>query len=335
MNPEISIIVPVYNMEQYVCECLDSIKAQTFTNWECIIIDDGSTDLSATICKQYAEEDTRFKIIHTTNGGLSAARNAGLKIARAEFIGFIDSDDYIHPDMYKVLHKLITELNADVVQSGYRYVFKSYMRTKKFSKRIEILDNAETALELAKSSMVTNHMCNKLFRRKVMTCPFPLGRVYEDMFVMSKWVSNINRFVVTPFFHYYYRKRKSSITHVINTLHKKDFLDSRFMLIENLCVIASTSINFNKVAQYKWVALISACKYSARYIQGSKEALKVIIEIRDSYPGMPRPSKTILGRRLYRRARWLLDNPAYFVYIMRLTHQFDIHSRFERHQLFD
>lgn len=106
-NPEVSIIVPVYNVEKYLHQCLDSIQAQTFRNWECIVVDDGSTDSSASICDLYSHADSRFIVIHKENGGVSSARNAALEIARGEFIGFADPDDWCEPGMFGHLLHLI------------------------------------------------------------------------------------------------------------------------------------------------------------------------------------------------------------------------------------
>ena len=103
-SPKISIIVPVYKVEQYLRRCLDSIVAQTFTDWECILIDDGSPDNSGRICDEYAEKDKRFRVFHQENVGVSAARNKGLDEARGEWIGFVDSDDWIEKEMYEYLY---------------------------------------------------------------------------------------------------------------------------------------------------------------------------------------------------------------------------------------
>ena len=114
-SPKVSIIVPVYKVEQYLRRCLDSIIAQTFTDWECILIDDGSPDKSGAICDEYAECDGRFRVIHQENKGVSAARNAGLDAARGEWIGFVDSDDWIEGSYLESLFKCAIENKAEVV----------------------------------------------------------------------------------------------------------------------------------------------------------------------------------------------------------------------------
>lgn len=121
-SPKISIIVPVYKVEQYLRRCLDSIVAQTFTDWECILIDDGSPDNSGVICDEYVAKDNRFHVIHKENKGVSAARNAGLDAARGEWIGFVDSDDWIEPKTYETALNSVVCENADVICFGVRFV---------------------------------------------------------------------------------------------------------------------------------------------------------------------------------------------------------------------
>ena len=130
MNPEISIIVPVYNVEKYLKRCIDSILNQSFTNFELILVDDGSTDNSGKIIDEYAIKDERIKVIHKENGGQGSARNRGLDIAKGNYIGFVDSDDWIHKDMYKCMYKIINEDNTDIVQVGHNMV-EEYTKDKR------------------------------------------------------------------------------------------------------------------------------------------------------------------------------------------------------------
>ena len=118
-NPKISIIVPVYNVEKYIRRCLDSIAAQTFTDWECICVDDGTPDASGKICDEYAQKDSRFVVIHKENGGVSSARNVGLDVAKGEWITFCDSDDYVEENWLSEQYSDITSGNYDVVVCGF------------------------------------------------------------------------------------------------------------------------------------------------------------------------------------------------------------------------
>lgn len=121
-KPLLSIIVPVYDVERYLPKCIDSILAQTFTDFELILVEDGSPDNCPALCDAAAAKDARIRVIHQKNGGLSAARNAGLDAARGEWIGFVDSDDYIAPEMYEALYKAVQSTGADLALCDYAEV---------------------------------------------------------------------------------------------------------------------------------------------------------------------------------------------------------------------
>ena len=120
MKREISIIVPIYNVEKQLSTCIESILNQTFMNFELILVDDGSPDKCGEICDEYEKKDKRIKVIHKKNGGLSDARNAGLNIATGKYIGFVDSDDIIHPQMYEKLYNCINKYNSDIIQCKFK-----------------------------------------------------------------------------------------------------------------------------------------------------------------------------------------------------------------------
>ena len=121
-KPLLSIIVPVYKVENYLQKCIDSILAQTFTDFELILVEDGSPDGCPALCDAAAAKDARIRVLHQKNGGLSAARNAGLDVARGEWIGFVDSDDYIAPEMYETLYKAVQSTGADLALCDYAEV---------------------------------------------------------------------------------------------------------------------------------------------------------------------------------------------------------------------
>ncbi len=125
---EISIIVPVYKVEKYLKKCVDSILAQTFSDFELILVDDGSPDNSGRICDDYAKKDARVRVVHKQNGGLSSARNAGIEVAKGKYLGFVDSDDYIAEDMYELLYKAIIKEEADLSICGIYDVYEEKIR---------------------------------------------------------------------------------------------------------------------------------------------------------------------------------------------------------------
>ena len=117
--PEISVIVPVYNVEKYLVQCIESIKMQTFENWELILVDDGSQDNSGMICDEYAQKDNRIKVVHQKNRGVSTARNSGVKFATGKYISFVDSDDYIVPNFFEIMLEKLIAYKADMVRCGF------------------------------------------------------------------------------------------------------------------------------------------------------------------------------------------------------------------------
>lgn len=122
----LSIIIPVYNSEKYLKNCLDSIVAQTYSQWECLLIDDGSTDRSSEICKNYAEQDPRFKYLRKKNGGVADARNYGLERVQGEYVSFVDNDDLLHPMMYQYLIDSLENTNSEISCCNYIKDFRSY-----------------------------------------------------------------------------------------------------------------------------------------------------------------------------------------------------------------
>lgn len=173
MSPVISIIVPVYKAEKFLNRCVDSILAQTFTDFECILIDDGSPDSSPAICDEYAKKDPRVKVIHQKNGGVSAARNAGLDAALGEWIGFVDSDDWIEKDTYELALKATVEQNADIVQWK--------MRLANPVKELDYNFQNDCELKIDKKNVLTwlqNSCYTQLFNRKLIydnNVRFPLN----------------------------------------------------------------------------------------------------------------------------------------------------------------
>lgn len=182
----ITVIVPVYKVEKYLRRCVDSILAQTYTNLEIILVDDGSPDNCGKICDEYAAKDSRIKVIHQENGGLSAARNAGLDIATGDYIGFVDSDDYIAPDMYEKLYAALKESDADISICNFQKVDENGKKLKT-KEKIEsgVLTNMQALTELqGKSGLCFIVAWNKLYKSWVFDgVRFPVGRKCEDNYI--------------------------------------------------------------------------------------------------------------------------------------------------------
>lgn len=166
---KISVIVPVYNVENYLSACLDSILSQTYQDFEIILIDDGSKDASGQICDAYAGKDPRIQVVHQENGGVSRARNRGLELATGELISFIDSDDTLEPDMYELLVRVMREHNADISHCGYKRFDNQGNLVRKINgtHRLMIQSGEEAIVCMLQGEYFSNSLWNKLFRNQV------------------------------------------------------------------------------------------------------------------------------------------------------------------------
>lgn len=234
IEPLISVIVPIYKVEQYLEKCIHSIIIQTYKNLEIILVDDGSPDNCPKMCDEYGSKDSRIKVIHKLNGGLSDARNAGLDIAKGEYIVFVDSDDYIHPEMVSILYNVIVKTEANIVQCNFRKVKDNeYVDTNSNNYEISTF-NTEQALEsLIKENPLKQVVWNKLYKKEIFNeLRFEVGKVNEDdfftyqAFAISNKVSNINKEL------YYYLVRDTSIMGQKFSIKRLDGLEARFRRYE-------------------------------------------------------------------------------------------------------
>ena len=206
----ISVIVPVYNVEPYLRKCLDSIIGQTSKDLEIIIIDDGSTDCSGKICDEYEERDGRIKVFHTENKGLSAARNLGLDNATGDWIGFVDSDDWIEPDMYEVLLKRAGETVADIVECG---LFIENNARIEENKRANQVMSGKEAVSMLLNDELYNAVWNKLWRQRCFeNIRFPVNRIYEDIATTYRLFTTDIVVCTIEASKYHYRYRETSLT---------------------------------------------------------------------------------------------------------------------------
>lgn len=220
MNSLISVVVPVYNVEKYLDKCIDSLVSQTYENLEIILIDDGSKDKSAKICDKWKDNDSRIKVIHKENGGLSEARNVGIDYAQGEYIAFIDSDDWVDKNFIKYLHEKLEKYNADIAASTIIKTYKDYNEIQPIN-REKIRFTSEEALDTLLSG---RDFCavawNKLYKKNVIgNIRFPIGKIHEDEFFSYKVIANANTLVLVTEAIYYYRQRSGSIMQKWSTAH--------------------------------------------------------------------------------------------------------------------
>ncbi len=231
----ISVVVPVYNVEKYLERCILSIINQTYQNLEIILVDDGSTDNSGVICDEFAQKDPRIKVIHKENGGLSDARNAGIKAASGDYIGFIDSDDYISHQMYEKLLVTLEENKADISICNYVYVDEITGEE----------DKKMSSLSPIKTEVLTKHQgyeklnayvdgysfyvtaWNKLYKKELFSdILFAKGKLHEDEFIVHKLFEKCEKIAVTEDILYFYVIRQGSIMNSKATEKSLDIIEA-------------------------------------------------------------------------------------------------------------
>ena len=206
----ISVIVPVYNVEGYLVRCLDSITGQTYRDLEIILVDDGSSDRSGRICDECAKKDSRVRVFHTVNRGLSEARNLGVDFATGEYIGFVDADDWIEPDMYEKLLQEAERSGADVVGCG---VFREYTGSTREDETISLSLNGEQAIRALLDRDILNAVWNKLWRRNCFErIRFPKGRIYEDVATTYRLFAVADKVRIIPENKYHYCFRDNCLS---------------------------------------------------------------------------------------------------------------------------
>jgi len=225
----ISIIVPVYNVERYLDRCVESLLSQTFFDFEIILVDDGATDLSGQMCDTWVTRDSRIRVIHKKNGGLSDARNAGIDLVKGGMIAFVDSDDCVHPQMFEVLYRLMEQHDADIVQCEYQRFSEALPAINKMdihSSNISQCYGLE--MFLGKGDVRNNGIvCNKLYRKYIFdTIRFPVGKIHEDAFRVHYIYAVAKRIVLFHQALYFYFQRSDSICGQDFSLRRLDSIEA-------------------------------------------------------------------------------------------------------------
>ena len=209
---KLSIIVPVYRVADTLCRCVDSIISQTFTDWEMILIDDGSPDECGVICDEYAEQDSRIRVIHKENGGLSDARNAGLEIALGDYVTFVDSDDYIRQDTYEQVMKFAAE-DEELEIIEYPIMVHAGHATQQELRFDNIIYPDSRTYWLDGKAYSHSYACNKVFRRYLfLEARFPKGYKFEDVWILPRILKHAPVVMTTAEGMYYYCWNNQGIT---------------------------------------------------------------------------------------------------------------------------
>lgn len=250
MNELISIIVPVYKVEKYLNRCIDSILNQTYTNFECILVDDGSPDNCPTICDEYSKIDSRIKVIHKSNGGLSSARNAGLDICQGEYVCFIDSDDWIADNYLKELYNSIKTYNADIAICGMVTIDEN----NNIVQPTELSNNIFSREDILKKLICENSfeyvtVCNKLFKIKLFQSNrFFEQRNNEDLIIIHSLYMKTSLVITSNLQLYYYFQRKNSIMHKVKTIN--NYLDLFYAFCDRIIVFEKNGFNYLNKSNY-------------------------------------------------------------------------------------
>lgn len=282
MNQLISVIVPIYKVENYLKKCIDSIVNQTYKNIEILLIDDGSPDNCGIICDEYAKKDERIKVIHKENGGLSDARNYGIEASTGDYIIFIDSDDYVSESMCENLLICALENNADIVSCNFKEIYvdnnKEKINKQSIKESLEVYTNLEVIYKYFFDYTVDiNVVWNKLYKRELFfkreSIRFPKGKLHEDDYTICKLYYYANKIVIINDVLYYYIRRCDSITGNFSDINILDKIDA---------IIEHYNFAKNKETKLKYIIQAKGIDYYKDYlcIKSSKKINKKINDYR-------------------------------------------------------
>lgn len=255
---KISVIIPVYNVEDYLTECVDSILNQTYKNYEILLIDDGSTDKSPQICDTYSEKNNKIRVIHTRNRGLSAARNLGTEKAQGEYIFYLDSDDYVENNVLERMLKIVEQDNADIVCGNFMYTYpdRTVIAIKE-EKEYEVLDTYSAMEQLVKGKKIQNFAWGKLIKKEIaQDHKFPVGKLFEDMYWTHYIIDQAAKVAIDYKSFVYYRQRDNSISYSFNIksldqlegmIQRKEFIEEEYpdLLIGYLNIMKQSAKNLS------------------------------------------------------------------------------------------
>lgn len=315
-KPLVSIIVPVYKVEQYLTECVNSILAQSYPFFELILVDDGSPDNCGKICDDFASQDHRIHVIHKKNGGLSDARNAGIDTARGEYITFIDSDDYVHQDYVKVMLVLAEKENADIVQCGFTSDSKDLGIFNSSKEQICIFDSARALHDLLRMRTVHVHACVKLYKHYLFdNIRYPYGRINEDTVTTYKLILAARSSIVcTNKNLYFYRLNSESLSHTFYTKRYDvlsfkdeiaDFMGEKSLRFKN-------DIDYYEMRLAFWVYNDCIRSHNEDNYSMQQQKIRKLLSLYN-------PTKDMCGRKYYFMLKVLKWNWKLYDLIIRLT----------------
>ena len=284
----VSIIVPIYNVEKYLDRCIESIVKQSYLNLEIILVDDGSPDACPEICDKWANIDSRIKVVHKENGGASSARNAGLDIAKGEYICFVDSDDWIEPTYYSTVIPFMQEYNAEIACVG-RYDVDSINMEKKIGLCPSLM-RVCSSVEILKKILVWDEcdssVCDKVFLSNLWkNIRFPVGVISEDTAVLYRLIDYASRILMIdePMYNYFHRNGSVTTSYLLSKImHLPMLADDilKYMMDFHIEVLPEAQY-FKFKTLLHWCRIYSAQKHPSKdektlYVSSRKWLLKQI-----------------------------------------------------------
>lgn len=286
MNPLITVIVPVYNVERYLKRSVDCLLSQKYDNIEIFLVDDGSTDNCGRICDEFATKDSRIKVIHKANGGQSSARNMALDRMNGEYVTFIDSDDYVDEDYIQYLYDLLTDNNADISMSEHYYVDESdkIIGDSVSKTELQVFTGTEATIYQCYQKRVDNFVWGKLYKSSLFSdVRFPEGKIYEELGTNYKLYLKCDHIVKGNGSHYYYVQRSGSTMHFEYDHKKMDRIDMSLKLLED---ISGISPELKKAGECRLfisaVQVLREIPLSEEYKEDYNEIEKIIKQYRKS-----------------------------------------------------
>lgn len=271
-EPLISIIVPIYNVEQYLDKCITSIVNQTYKNLEIILVDDGSTDKCSNISDKWALDDNRIKVIHKENGGLSDARNTGLEIATGKYIGFVDSDDFISKYFVEILYKNLVNTQSDLIQCSHLTVDEDYLGVEELINEnlsIKIYNTKEALGLLIEEERINQVVWNKLYKKELLQeIHFEYNKLNEDEFFTYQIFAKCKKISYVDLPLYYYLIRNQSIMRKQYSIKRLDGLEAKFLRYEFL---KENYYDLGSLAKKNLIFFIIYCYQMVLTINNKKE----------------------------------------------------------------
>ena len=267
----ISVIVPVYKVENYLDKCVQSIVNQTYQNLEIILVDDGSPDCCGEMCDAWAEKDDRIKVIHKENGGGAAARNAGLNIAAGNLIAFVDSDDYLAPSMYEKLSDVLCKTGADIAECNYLSVQDDDVQTPECHSVVKRFSTKEALRSNLYNTACQTVIWNKLYRKQVVDpIRFVEGKTIDDEFFTYRVIGNASSIAVIDDCLYFYRQQSQSVMHQTYSLKRLVALEASALRCEYV------SARFPELAQDARINFWMTCMYNYQMILQNLEGSSLV-----------------------------------------------------------